>query len=374
MDDIFKNLKEKMDTTILKDVDFTEDSKDKVRRSVKTSKMKKRIIVKPKINYILSVSTSLLLLFGLGFFTFNKLGHISDSSLQESNEQNLTTEPENNDNTSPLITDEQLNVENDAGNSYIDGNPNVILNDATHAYSVDEDGNMSISYRDGSVTANVPLKIDTTGQVMGMGPDETGIYISEDITAIVYGFADGTSKPLNVLISNDMGESWKEYTIEGAMGYDTKFIGFTNQKDGWIVTGGSAGVGKSLNHIYQTSDGGQNWEEIGNANDIYAEQLTGVGFSNKNIGFLGFRYYEDQGPVIYWTRDRGQSWERLSVSLPKKFDQYNKTPRSPIFNGKEGLFPISLSDDSGVVGNIYLYSNDEGRSWAYDESYDMLTE
>lgn len=34
----------------------------------------------------------------------------------------------------------------------------------------------------------------------------------------------------------------------------------------------------------------------------------------------------DEGPVIYWTKDQGQTWERLAVSLPEKFDKYKKIP------------------------------------------------
>lgn len=50
-----------------------------------------------------------------------------------------------------------------------------------------------------------------------------------------------------------------------------------------------------------------------------------------------------------------------------------KNPLSPIFNRKEGLFPISLIDqDTGVAGTIYLTSKDEGITWVYDEAYDKL--
>lgn len=237
---------------------------------------------------------------------------------------------------------------------------------------MDEDGNVSVSYRKGEIQAQTPLKLDTTGTEMGMGRADTGFYISEDKTAIVYGFADGKESPLHVLISDDMGKSWNNYNIEGAKGYDAKFIGFTDKQNGWIVSGGSVGVGRSLNYVYQTSDGGKTWTELGNPNDLYAESLAGAGFSNKDIGFLGFRYYEDNGPVIYWTKGKGKSWEKLVVSLPETFDEYQKTPLSPIFNGKEGLYPILLSKEGNTVGTIYLSSKDNGLKWTYDSAYDQM--
>lgn len=88
---------------------------------------------------------------------------------------------------------------------------------------------------------------------------------------------------------------------------------------------------------------------------------------------MGYRYYQDNGPVIYWTNDQGETWQKLSVSLPKKFDGYKKNPLSPIFNRSEGLYPIALfNPDTGETGMIYLHSKDGGLTWEYDEAYDKL--
>ncbi|WP_240420595.1 WD40/YVTN/BNR-like repeat-containing protein [Paenibacillus periandrae] len=256
--------------------------------------------------------------------------------------------------------------------SHSSNSEHVIAHEPVNSYSLDKEGNVSVSYQNGKVKARVPLKLDTTGTTIGMSKEDTGFYISDDKTAIVYGFADGQSSPLHVLISNDMGKTWNDYEIKGAMGYDKKFIGFTTKNDGWLVSGGSAGVGRSLNHVYQTSNGGLTWNELGNPNDLYSEQLTGAGFSNKDIGFLGFRYYSDNGPNVYWTINQGQSWEKLSILLPAKYNEYQKTPLSPIFNGKEGLFPLVLHKNGNVTDTIYLISNDYGLTWNYEASHDKL--
>lgn len=258
--------------------------------------------------------------------------------------------------------------------SSLDGKQ-VVSYDAGNSYSIDAEGNLSISYRHGEVTAQTPLKLNMSQDETERGISESGFFISEDKTAIVYNPEPGKLSPLHVLISDDMGKTWDDYIIPGAKGNEL-FIGFTSKNEGWMVGGHFNGVGSALNYVFQTSDGGKKWEEIGNPNDIYSEHLTGVGFSNKNTGFLGFRYYKDAGPEIYRTIDRGETWEKLAVTLPEKFDEnFNKTPLSPIFNGEEGLYPILLTthEDGQTAGTIYLTSKDGGLTWVYDETYDRLT-
>lgn len=270
------------------------------------------------------------------------------------------------------------NVTNSSGDlkpgtiySSINENPFVSY-DAGNSYAIDAEGNVSISYRDGEVTVQTPLKLDMTKNTTDRGIRETGFFISEDKTAIVYGPLNDKTSTLHVLISEDMGKTWNDYIIPDAKGHGL-FIGFTSKKAGWMVSGHSNGVGSALNYVYQTSDGGKTWTEVKNPNDVYSEHLTGAGFANKDTGFLGYRYYSDDGPVIYWTKDQGQSWERLSVSLPEKFSSYKKNPLSPIFKGKQGLFPIALIDqDAEITGTIYLTSTDGGLSWEYDEKLDSL--
>jgi bla regulator protein BlaR1 len=242
----------------------------------------------------------------------------------------------------------------------------VISYDAGHSYSLDDQGNVIISYNNGENITKAPLTLDVSDEyIMGMEAYETGFYISEEKTAVVYGYANG-AMPLHVLISDDMGKSWNDYTIEGAQGYDTKFVGFLTKEDGWIVTGGSAGVGRSVNSVYRTSDGGKTWTELGNPNDLYPEHLTGAGFSTKDIGFLGFRVYTDKDPIVYWTQDAGKTWEKYEMAMPE-FDAYTKTPMSPVFWDAKGLWPISIRKDDNTF-TVYMTSQDYGRTWTYDDS------
>ncbi|WP_339321505.1 M56 family metallopeptidase [Paenibacillus sp. FSL W8-0194] len=249
----------------------------------------------------------------------------------------------------------------------------VVSYDAGNSYSIDKEGHVSISYRNGKVTAKTPLQLDMARESFDRGLSEGSFFISEDKTAIVYNPDPDKFAPVHVLISDNMGKTWNETVVqnEDAKG-DELFIGFTSEKEGWMVVGHGCGVACAENFVFQTSDGGKTWIETGNPNDQYSEHLTGVGFSNPDTGFLGYRYFTAPDPIIYWTKDRGKTWDRLPVSLPEKFENYSKNPLSPFFNGKEGRFPISLSGDNGIIGTIYLSSKDGGLTWAYDASLDKL--
>ncbi|MFB4166791.1 hypothetical protein [Virgibacillus sp. JSM 102003] len=95
MEDMFNNLNEKMNRTILKDIEFGEKNKEAVRKSVRASKRKKSNL-QFRLKYILSVSISCVLLLGLGLFSFNKLGGFSDDqSIPENTIQSPTNSNKN---------------------------------------------------------------------------------------------------------------------------------------------------------------------------------------------------------------------------------------------------------------------------------------
>lgn len=234
--------------------------------------------------------------------------------------------------------------------------------DSGNSFSIDEQGRVSISYEDGTV-AKSPLILNTSElHIAGMEKEETGFYISPRKTVIAYG---GDVGPVQVLISDDMGKTWSTYAVEGS-DYNrmTKLIGFRSDTEGWLLASPGVALGTSHNYIYLTHDGGKSWTEIGNPNEVYSRVATGVGFSTEDIGFVGFRYETDFQPAVYWTQDGGKTWEPFNLELPKEFDEYSKTPMSPVFSGAYGTWPISMRLDEDK-STIYLTSEDYGRTWSY---------
>ena len=197
-----------------------------------------------------------------------------------------------------------------------------------------------------------------------------GFYITSQVTAIAYGGVD--KNPVIVLISKDEGKTWSTSTLPDNQWmepetYDQsgmKFLGFTNQNDGWIVTTGEVAMGAQNNFIYKTADGGKTWVLNGSTDKLYNRVVSGVGFANKEIGFIGFRYEDYHEPIVYITQDGGKTWNRQNIPLPLKYKEDFATPLSPTFAGAKGELPVSLSNgDKKDYITIRYTSTDYGIHW-----------
>lgn len=258
---------------------------------------------------------------------------------------------------------------------------NIALLSAGNTYAL-EDGKFVISYGTEKSTV-VPLTPDTDDHVAYF--EDKAIYISDEVTAVAYGGHNndytGKASPVSVFITRDKGQIWSSYTVTDTktISYETKYIGFTTKDDGWLLLAGGVAMGRQNNRIFQTSDGGKTWHEIGNTSDTYARVVTGAGFANKNIGFVSFRYDSDINPVMYRTQNKGKTWSKCFLEIPDSFKEITTyaTPLSPVFNGANGVLPVTFRNNSfDSSGNpvditVRYETSDYGKTWTFNEKYNL---
>ena len=142
------------------------------------------------------------------------------------------------------------------------------------------------------------------------------------------------------------------------------FIGFSDQDHGYCVVTTDVAMGKQYSFVYITTDGGKTFKEIGNTNEVYPRVITGVGFLDEKIGFIGFRYENDNNPTVYRTDDSGDTWHKLDIKLPANYTYDYATPLSLKFNDGIIMLPVKLRDNDKIINFI---STDKGLTFKYSE-------
>lgn len=235
-----------------------------------------------------------------------------------------------------------------------------------------EGSKVSVTYDNGKHWAKVPASYDQLIKNCDLAQENGkyktlnygSFYISPKITAFAYnGMKTGS---VLITVSKDKGKSWNSYEIhsnDGGYEYMDKYIGFTSENNGYAVLTTSVAMGHQENYIYETSDGGKTWLEVGNTNNVYARVVTGAGFANDKIGFVGFRYENDSNPTVYMTQDKGITWNKLDIKLPSQYKNDYATPLCPTFKGKYGILPVNLRDSNKT---IQFTTKDYGKTWTFD--------
>lgn len=258
-------------------------------------------------------------------------------------------------------------------------NKNTLSLDTKNKYSI-RGSRVSVTYDNGDKYVDVPVALEdllSKDAINNLANNKTAsledgsYYITPEITAFVHGGEEGVSgEPVKVTLTDNEGKSWSTYNVSGTeseYGYARKFVGFTSKDQGFVVLTSSVAMGHQENNIYITKDGGKTWSEIGNTNKTYARVVTGAGFANDKIGFVGFRYENDNNPTVYRTADAGNTWNKLYIKLPSQYKDDFATPLCPIFKGAEGLLPVYLRDAQKTIQYI---SYDYGQTWKFDKDLD----
>lgn len=148
-------------------------------------------------------------------------------------------------------------------------------------------------------------------------------------------------------------------------------LGFTSDKDGYLIVTGDKTMSSEVHFIFKTNDGGQSWSNVGPVDDTY-RLVTDGGFINDQLGFMSFGEYryEDQPPVpyLYRTTDGGGNWERVEVPIPEEYLGYFTIAEIPTFHGTEGTLLVNQGPVGDYLGGKVLAkftSQDQGKTWSF---------
>lgn len=115
-----------------------------------------------------------------------------------------------------------------------------------------------------------------------------------------------------VYITSDGGESW---SMRPALGAGTAVVSwsFVDRDDGWMLARDAGAAGSAPVHLYQTSDGGNRWVDLG-APLRSPEQAYQVHFSSAWTGWLAA-----SGPAAhaYRSDDAGATWTPVALPAPQ---------------------------------------------------------
>ncbi|WP_018963715.1 M56 family metallopeptidase [Coprothermobacter platensis] len=264
---------------------------------------------------------------------------------------------------------------------------NIALIDAGYSYGIDN-GHIVISLRPDSYLTNslitVPLKVDENDPNIDFSDNhvyfrDKAIYLSDKVIAVAYD--DETSKSVKVLVTQDQGKSWTTADIPNTANELSfnKIIGFSSIRDGWLVLGSDVAMGHQQTRVFQTSDGGRTWHEIGNPTDVYSGIVTGAAFANKKIGFISYRYLDDPNPVVYRTTDGGKTWTKCNITIPDSFKSISDyaSASSLAFNGSNGVLQVTFHNNKSELNGkpvdvvVRYQTSDYGKTWTFDEKYNL---
>lgn len=221
---------------------------------------------------------------------------------------------------------------------------------------------LQLSYDKKKNWVNVPIPNEYLISVFDFDNNklkENAYYISHKKTA----FISHLNSNILIIITDDKGKTWNEVKLEDAYQGGDLFIGFSNQNIGYCVITTDVAMGKQYSYIYITKDGGKTYNEIGNTNEVYPRIITGVGFLDENIGFVGFRYENDNNPTVYRTEDSGSTWEKLDIKLPNDYIDDYATPLNLKFENDIIILPVKLRDSGNIINFI---STDKGLTFKYN--------
>ncbi|NOZ00156.1 MAG: hypothetical protein GXP40_13300 [Chloroflexi bacterium] len=167
--------------------------------------------------------------------------------------------------------------------------------------------------------------------------------------------------------TTDGGQTWRWRNTP----FGRSDIGFLDAENGYALTGLGAGAGSMGVAIWQTADGGGDWNRVFIHQPGLDDSLpfsgikNGIAFRDPQHGWIGGSIPQDGYFWLYRTQDGGFTWAQQAPSLPEGFENAQVAVEAPLFfDAFEGVLPVRLLGEDMAVA-FYL-TEDGGETWTVD--------
>jgi hypothetical protein len=139
-------------------------------------------------------------------------------------------------------------------------------------------------------------------------------FVCSEVMAVV----GNTETNLKGFVSHDSGKNWSDFQIslEPSLTPETEKyqIGFTSEKEGWIVYQCQSETGSAQCLLFQTNDGGRTW--IPKSTFKIDDSFSSFKFASADVGWALPRTVSDESkPLLYQTFDGGATWELAAIQI-----------------------------------------------------------
>lgn len=217
---------------------------------------------------------------------------------------------------------------------------------------------------------------------------DEGTYVIDSLgAAFLYGGVTigGKTVPFTVIYTKDRGEHWVSAQVSNISDLNFAYMNFFSENNGIIVAGYNKRQNNQASAVYRTSDGGENWELVGET--LIKGGIIGAVFFNETTGFVNYKYDNDMTYTLAATFDGGRTFSPVQLEEQQLSDNVGGAYRwsqvfvqanTPTADSSGRLTLLVTQAPDSTYNNPTLaaryYSDDNGRAWRYVDQIDTKVE